>query len=59
MLDCYAELSVAWAALKVGGLLVIDNLLDKRNIALTHLLNKCKNASVLLRDESRAFVLKG
>jgi predicted O-methyltransferase YrrM/tetratricopeptide (TPR) repeat protein len=59
LLDCYLEISVAWRLIKDGGLLVIDNLLEKRVIAVNQLLNKSKNASVIFNDSKRAFILKG
>ena len=58
LLDCYAEMIVAWQILKIGGLLIVENLLDKRIVAVQHLLDKCKNSKCLFMDKQRAFIKK-
>ena len=58
LLDCYAEMMVAWQILKIGGLLIIENLLDKRIVAVQHLLDKCKNSKCLFMDKQRTFIKK-
>jgi hypothetical protein len=49
---------VAWQILKIGGLLIIENLLDKRIVAVQHLLDKCKNSKCLFMDKQRTFIKK-
>lgn len=58
LLDCYLEMSVAWSLIKKGGLLVVDNLLDKRVNAVKQLLHVSKNAYIIFKDSRRAFILK-
>ena len=58
LLDCYSELSVIWGLLNDGGLLVVDNLLDKRIIALHQVLSKHKNHTILCKEGEMVFIIK-
>ena len=58
LLDCYSEINIAWTLLKVGGILIVENLIGARIEAVQHLINKLKNTSVLWKDSQRIFIIK-
>lgn len=58
LLDCYTELQISFALVKVGGIFIVGNLLDKRIIAFQQLMDSHKNVRLLFKHNEIAFALK-